>query len=247
MDWISKLFRRLGNKLYGKNQVIAPEAAYDLLAAGYDDRKSNVLNELDQTVLSEFRRQLPSSVSSVLDFGAGTGRNIAFLNKLNPQSIYAIDLSEEMLRRLSQKFPEVQTIKYVPNESFLIETASIDLITCNLTLGYITELDFVLSEWNRVLKVGAQILLTDLHPEINQKGKSRTFAFENKNLVIESKGFSFEDLRKRFERLNWNVLAFRELELSDSSEALKTRSEKSKDAAEGKKLLFGFLLEKNDG
>ena len=67
-----------------------------------------------------------------------------------------------------------------------IENNTIELITCNLILEHIENLDFIFSEANRCLKVKGKFFINELHPFRQYDGKKATFVNDGKTTEIDA-------------------------------------------------------------
>src|SRR6185369_13567345 len=98
------------------------------------------------------------------------------------------------------------------------ETAddSVDAIISTLTIAHINNLLGALREWNRILKSGASILLTDYHPTALQKGADRTFKHDGETMTIKSHVYGIQEIRRWAAELGWRELAFTERKIDEA-------------------------------
>ena len=102
------------------------------------------------------------SSSVVLDVGTGTGALIPHILKCRPKEIIACDLSEKMLEKLKEKYPEVKThqahVKDLP-----LPDASIDIAFFNAVWPNIGDKPSTLKNLYRMFGQGGKIVIS--HPE----------------------------------------------------------------------------------
>jgi ubiquinone/menaquinone biosynthesis C-methylase UbiE len=169
----------MGAQLYQSTQaqarepvnVIAPEldslapqnaAAFAAWASIYDTQ-ANPLLVLEERFLTQL---LPDvNGKDILDVGCGTGRWLEhFARHGIPRSLCGIDSSYEML--------SVARHKSIPDVSLLqtqlpcvpLTSASVDLAIASFVLSYIPEIDACARELANVLRDGAELFITDVHP-----------------------------------------------------------------------------------
>ncbi|MCF8240573.1 MAG: class I SAM-dependent methyltransferase [Melioribacteraceae bacterium] len=158
--------------------------AYNNWSSTYDDDK-NLTRDLDEKVTRKILN--PLKVKSTLEIGCGTGKNTEMLAKISGK-VLAIDFSERMIERAKEKIKsgnvEFKTADItnkwdVPDDSF-------ELITCNLVLEHIENLDFIFAEASRSLVKGGNLFVSELHPFRQYVGKKANFEREGEKNEIHS-------------------------------------------------------------
>ncbi|MEO5926368.1 MAG: class I SAM-dependent methyltransferase [Bryobacteraceae bacterium] len=130
--------------------------AFDQIAPTYDSTP-NPLLALEERILTPF---LPNmSGLTVADIGAGTGR---WLRRVSAARTIAIDRSPAMLARAPQ--PRI----LADAGSLPLRDASIDIVFCTFTLGYVPS---CFAELVRI--TGNKLIVTDVHPDAVTRGWSR--------------------------------------------------------------------------
>ena len=125
---------------------------------------------------------------SILEIGCGTGKNTEFLAGIG-DSVLAFDFSERMIAKAREKV----TASHVRFEMADItqpwncKDDSFDLITCNLVLEHIRDLNHIFSESARTLRSGGKFLINELHP-FKQYGGTKA-RFERGTDVVELEVF----------------------------------------------------------
>src|ERR1035437_10198276 len=152
-----------------------PEVAYDLWAESYDSQPDNLMLALDEEVFSGLLNNINIKNKIIADVGCGTGRHWKKIFDKEPQKLIGFDVSEGMLKMLQQKFPQAETHHLINNELQDLKNESCDCIFSTLTIAHIKNAEEAIREWNRVLKPGGQMIITDYHPLALAKGGKRTF------------------------------------------------------------------------
>jgi len=152
-----------------------PAEAYDIWSLSYDDQPDNLMLALDQALCQELLAVIPLTGKTIVDIGCGTGRHWPALFNHSPGRLAGYDVSMGMLDRLRKKYPGAET--HVLSGSTLTGLAdnSCDLVLSTLTVAHLPDLSAALTEWNRILKPGGDMLITDYHPTALAKGGQRTF------------------------------------------------------------------------
>jgi malonyl-CoA O-methyltransferase len=138
------------------------------------DADRNLTRDLDEEVMRG--TFAGTRYQAVLEIGCGTGKNTALLTEI-ADSVQAIDFSDAMMeharRRLSSakiKFTFADLTKHWP-----VNDSSINLISCNLVLEHIQDLSFIFNEAARVLVIGGELFVSELHPFRQYRGTQASF------------------------------------------------------------------------
>lgn len=156
--------------------------AYTTWSATYDDDR-NLTRDLDETAT---RKTLESrQFQFILELGCGTGKNTAFLARIG-QSVHALDFSEGMLARAQEKVRSSNVTFAVADltQPWQRADSSADLVVCNLVLEHIQDLGFIFAEVSRVLTVGGQFFLCELHPFRQYQGTKANFQRDQESTEI---------------------------------------------------------------
>jgi len=153
------------------------ENAYNIWADQYDTN-SNKTRDLDTISTIETLSKL--KFSSVIELGCGTGKNTIFLLK-KAKKIIGLDFSQEMLNKAKLKINDkrVEFRKADMTTEWKIDNDSADLITCNLVLEHIEDLDIFFDQANKKLKNGGAFFISELHPFKQYSGSKAKFETEN--------------------------------------------------------------------
>jgi len=152
--------------------MLDPRAAYARWAPCYD-QTPNPLTALEERlmspVLSEFAR------CDIVDMGCGTGRWLRKLQMIAPRSLIGIDASPEMLHQAKRKCLPSTTLIEADCVSTPIADNSADLVLASFLLSYVEHLGRFAAEAARILRSGATLIVSDVHPGARSYGWRRTF------------------------------------------------------------------------
>lgn len=193
-----------------------PAKAYDIWATGYDNQPGNLMLDLDEAVFSGLLADIDITGKTVADIGCGTGRHWEKLLSHNPRHLVGYDVSAGMLNKLQKKFPAAET-HLLENDQLKASAAlSLDLVISTLTVAHIQHLGDALKEWNRALRPGGNIIITDYHPSALAKGGKRTFKHEGKIWAVKNYIHPVERIRQLAKQLGWREIRFTERVIDDS-------------------------------
>ena len=125
---------------------------------------------------------------SILEIGCGTGKNTEFLAGIG-DSVLAFDFSERMIAKAREKVTASHVRFEVADitQPWNCKDDSFNLITCNLVLEHIRDLNHIFSEAARTLRSGGKFLVNELHP-FKQYGGTKA-RFERGADVVELEVF----------------------------------------------------------
>jgi ubiquinone/menaquinone biosynthesis C-methylase UbiE len=160
------------------------EEAYNSWAEIYDTNE-NKTRDLDKKATIETLKKY--HFSEVLELGCGTGKNTLFLLE-KAKSIIALDFSEEMLRKAKEKILDKRVCfqKADLNKPWKVNNEAFDLITCNLTLEHIENLDFIFKQASQKLKAGKYFFISELHPYKQYAGSKARYETEGGVELLET-------------------------------------------------------------
>jgi ubiquinone/menaquinone biosynthesis C-methylase UbiE len=193
-----------------------PRKAYDLWAGGYDSQPDNLMLHLDEKLFSELLDPLSIKGVSVADIGCGTGRHWAKLLEKQPARIVGFDVSEEMLRKLNEKYPDAETHLLAPDNFVELPNNSCSLLCSTLTIAHIRDTYSALSEWDRVLADKGDLVITDYHPIVLEKGGQRTFRHNGRLVAVKNYVHTIDSLRELARQLQWKEIRFIEKIIDES-------------------------------
>ena len=110
------------------------------------------------------------SKKRILDVACGTGRWLERVMARGGPVGVGIDCSAAMLRVAGRKDAIAGRLARAACESLPFRAGAFDLAICSFALGHIRDLEGAARELARVTKPGAEVFLSDLHPEAHARG-----------------------------------------------------------------------------
>jgi malonyl-CoA O-methyltransferase len=199
------LIDRILNRFHNRVLMLDPRQAYQAWAQTYDQRENNAILQSEETALLPLLESFELSGKDVIDFGCGTGRNILRCCGRNARSIVGIDISRKMLDCALNKSRPSERIVLLESsiESLPLRDARFDIGIATLVLSHCPSLSVPIAEMARVLKSGAQLLVSDWHPENDSRGWKRTFEVSSANgsevrYAVKSYRHTLQEYRNQF-------------------------------------------------
>ncbi len=193
----------------------SPEA-YDLWAGSYDEQPDNLMLAMDEQLFTKLLEPIDIYNKSIADIGCGTGRHWNKIQAKKPGRLAGFDVSQGMLDKLQVKYPgsEVQRI----NNNLFSDTAdkSFDMIVSTLTIAHIADLDEAITNWCRLLKPSADIIITDFHPEALARGGSRTFCQGYQKISVNNHVHTLETLKEKFKAFGFFIIQEEQKRIDDT-------------------------------
>ena len=181
---------------------------YNIWSVSYDTDK-NLTRDLDEIVTKENFEKL--HFKTILEFGCGTGKNTNLFSQIS-ENVIAVDFSEGMINKAKEKI-QANNVKFLTadiTKKWPDEIQSADLITCNLILEHIYDLNFIFSEASRKLLSGGKFYISELHPFRQYQGKKARFEREGKTIHINSYVHNISDFINAASTNNFKLLAINE-------------------------------------
>jgi ubiquinone/menaquinone biosynthesis C-methylase UbiE len=190
--------------------IYKPRAGYRLAAFAYD--KWHWLEFWRRNEVPVAQRWAATLEPGLfLDGGSGTGLYRSILES-DGHRVLSADLSFEMLaiqRRVYSDACLVQAnLQALPFRSGLF-----DYVLCTRVLSHIQMIASVLSEFRRVARAGAQLLISDVHPE--HRYSEMTIPTGEKEIAIQVFKHSIPELKMAFASASLQVLDFQEHRFKD--------------------------------
>jgi ubiquinone/menaquinone biosynthesis C-methylase UbiE len=241
------LFKRSLHRLFGSKDT-KPLQAYNLWAADYDSQPDNLMLAFDEALFPELLAEIGIKNKSILDIGCGTGRHWKGILEKEPSQLAGYDVSAEMLKMLQQKFPKAITYQLGSNKLDKTGDGTVDIVISTLTIAHIENAKEALEEWNRVLRPGGHVIITDYHPIALKKGGKRTFTHKGETISVKNHIHSIEALKQLAGQLQWQTLRLVEKKVD---ETVKSFYEKQHALAvfesfKGTPIIYGILFKKTD-
>lgn len=240
IHWLKKIWHPL--------RIKKPADGYNLWAAAYDSQPDNLILRLDEELFNSFIKQTTVAGKAVADIGCGTGRHWQKIFSLSPQRLAGFDVSEGMLHQLHAKWPEAETFLLTGDQFPGNLNGQFDLVISTLTIAHIPGLENKMIEWNRLLRPGGEVIITDYHPDALQRNARRTFRHNGKTIALESFVYPISQVRSLAGQLGWSELRFAERKID---EAVKPFYEKQNalhlyQKFYGMPLIYGIHLKKSN-
>lgn len=224
-----------------------PRKAYDLWSEQYDEQPDNLMLALDEDIFSNLITFASLKDKTIADIGCGTGRHWKQLLKYRPARLIGLDISKGMLQHLNEKYPFTET-RLISHSTLPLQNNSFDMIISTLVIAHIRKIKKAFYEWNRVLKSGGEIIITDYHPELLGKGGDRTFLYHGKLIAVKNYIHSIEEIRRLAEIMNWQIREFTERKIDEK--VARYYEEKGATSIfkkfQGTPLIYGMYLKKRD-
>lgn len=184
--------------------AVSPSDVFDIWAQVYDEQP-NPLLALEQRFL---RHLLPDVAGlDVLDAGCGTGRWLQLLAPHHPTSLVGVDASPQMLQRASAKLGTAATLRLGSCLALPAQTSAIDLVLGSFVLSYLENVEAFARELLRVMRPGATVFLTDMHPETAvSRNWKRSFRANDTEEQIETSTHSLKQITDAFRSCGFELL-----------------------------------------
>jgi ubiquinone/menaquinone biosynthesis C-methylase UbiE len=223
-----------------------PEKAYNLWADNYDAQPDNLMLAWDEEIFSSLLNHINLQNKIIADIGCGTGRHWQKIFEYHPKKLIGFDVSEGMLKMLKQKFPDAETHHLKDDHLHELEYHSCDFVFSTLTIAHIENAKNALAEWNRVLKPGGEMIITDYHPMALAKGGKRTFNHNGKTMEVKNHVHSISKIKNIARQLDLEVIRFVEKSIDESAKRYyeKQNALAVYQAWKGAPIIYGIHLKK---
>lgn len=195
---------------------------YERWAPSYD-RDPNPLLSREERYLGPLIAGLGKT--RILDLACGTGRWLERLRSHTPMA-FGIDNSAAMLRIAHLKPSAAGHLTQAACESLPFRDASFDLGICSFALGHIRDLGTTAGELARVMQRGADVFVSDLHPDAHAHGWRVGFRDQEQALEIETLFRDSEDVMESFRASGFDCMECETLRLGEPEQSIFARSGK---------------------
>jgi ubiquinone/menaquinone biosynthesis C-methylase UbiE len=183
---------------------------YAAWASSYDNEVNPLIGAEEPNVEKILKR---IKFSRVLDAATGTGRLALKIAKMGA-SVTAFDESEEMLSVARAKADDENldidlSVGSLEN-SLNYDSETFDLVVCALALTHLNDINFIVSEFYRVLKKDGYLLITDFHPDAVAAGFRTEFTNTDDNYSLPNVPHKRADYLNAIKKAD-----FREIEITD--------------------------------
>lgn len=196
-------------------QVVSTAEGYERWAPHYD-HDPNPLLAREERYLAPLLGSLRGR--QALDVACGTGRWLTKLGGGGAAGV-GIDLSLAMLRRAKAK-PASSRLAAADCACLPFHSNAFDLAICSFALGHISNLDAMTRELSRVMKVGADVYISDLHPDSVAYGWRVGFRDDASAVQIETVAHSASEIVDTFCAHEFECVRREELWLEEAERPL---------------------------
>lgn len=208
-------------------KLAAPEFdladGYDLWSKTYDAPLR--LFFIEQPPMHALFATLPAG--TVLDAACGTGRHSVELAGRGHRVI-GVDQSPAMLAKAREKLPEGD-FREGDLTALPVESGTVDAVVCALALVHLPGLAGVMAEFSRVVKPGARVIISDVHPFLIMLGWQAQFRTDGGAGFMRLNGHLLSDYSQAADAAGLRVRAIQELRLTPDS-AITVATERLPDA-----------------
>ncbi len=181
--------------------------AYDRWATQYDSHDNPMV--FAATMVVSANEGLGKG-KRVVEFGCGTGRNLASLKKAGAQAVTGLDFSQGMLEQARARNSSFVLLQHDMNRPVPLADTSADLVLFCLSLEHVEDVAVPLREAKRLTAPGGRILIVEIHPFVSQGGVAAHFHDGAGEVRMPSYAHRFQDYLDAFARIGLMVSRCRE-------------------------------------
>jgi len=212
--------------------LISATKGYERWACTYDHAPNPLLAREERYLMPMFANL---QGKQVLDVACGTGRWLERL-VLQGSTGAGMDFSLAMLSIAKEKRAIGSRLAQADCAHLPFSSAVFDLAICSFALGHIQGLESTASELARVTKPGADLFVSDLHPEACAKGWRVGFRDANIAVQIEMLPRAVDEIVEAFSSNGFVYLKHESLRLGDPEQPIFEQAGRSHIFAEACKL-----------
>lgn len=189
---------------FARTPMLSVNAGYERWAQTYDE-SHNPLLALEQRRIASLLPDLAGK--RVLDLACGTGRWFSLLAERGVAQLIGADISRPMLGMAAQKVNSSRALIQADCGAIPLKDGEIDFAICSFAAGHITNLDNFAAECSRVLRAGAELFISDLHPDAYAAGWRTGFRDHRGSAEIETIARSYDDVINPFRSNRFQAIA----------------------------------------
>jgi malonyl-CoA O-methyltransferase len=200
-----------------KTTTLPVSEAYDRWSGFYDTYDNPMVFGARHVV-----RALSGGVSGrdVVEFGCGTGCNLALLKRAGAASLIGCDLSEGMLAQARQRDAGFALLHHDMMLPSPLPDGSADLVLFSLALEHVEEMAAPLGEAKRLMRPQARLAIVEIHPFLSLSGVAAHFEEGGELVRMPTFAHTFAEYLTVFFRLDLRVAACREWRPRDFGHAV---------------------------
>lgn len=219
----------------GQDSNMQTDPSLISVAEGYE-RWAATYDRVPNPLLVREERHLLSMLGSlhgkrVLDVACGTGRWLELLMRGGAAYGIGIDCSPAMLGVARAKHALSNRLVEAAGEMLPFPGSSFDLAICSFAMGHFRDLDSLVRELARVSKPGADVFVSDLHPDAYACGWRVGFRDEQSTFRVEMLARAIEEVIQIFAANCFQCLKLESLWLGSLEEPLFQRAGKAEEFA----------------
>ena len=173
------------------------------------------------------RQQLPSlDKTFVLDVACGTGQSLVPLQRTG-SIVFGIDECQEMLRQAAKCTSLPGRLAVANAEQLPFSEGFASLVLCSMALSYFGNLVQVFEEFARVSAPGASVAVSDMHPEAEAAGWSRSFRAGKLHVEIDHHCRSWEEVGRTAKHAGLKVCAYTAVFFGEEERPIFERADKA--------------------
>ena len=212
----------------GGSFSISATEGYERWAATYDSFPNPILAREERhlvPLLGDLRGKM------ILDLACGTGRWLEIILRRGAATGVGLDCSPAMLRTARQKHAIASQLAHASCEMLPFRAESFDLAVCSFAVGHIRELGNLVRELACVMKSGADVFITDLHPDAYAGGWRVGFRDRDVSFRIDTLPRTAEEIAAGFCAGGFGFVSYESLWLGDEEQPIFLRAGKSQEFA----------------
>lgn len=134
------------------------------------------------------------TTGTIIDMGCGTGQWLAHLQQAGA-NVFGMDLCEAMLNQC-RRHRDGTSGRLIRADAHSLPFANgcADVVLSSMSLAYFEDLNLVFKEFIRVARLGASVVVSDVHPEAIAAGWTRSFKSGPIHYQIEHFQHSLEQI-----------------------------------------------------
>ncbi len=188
-------------------------AAYDVWAPSYDGYDNPMVYAAGQALS---QATLALAQKTILEFGCGTGRNLAAFAARGASNLIGFDFSSAMLAEARKRDGNWTLFKADMSAPIPLPDQSVDFILFSLTLEHVADLVPPLQEARRLLRTGGVIKIVEIHPFLSLNGISAHFkTADGQEVIMPAFAHPFQDWLAAFDQASLRVAGLKEWQARD--------------------------------
>lgn len=192
--------------------LLPAREGYDRWAPKYDETFNPVIAR-EERYLEPFMQGVQGK--SVLDLACGTGRWLEKVFAMGAHFGAGIDRSPAMLNVAQKKSSLQGKLINADCLSLPFRSSVFEFVICSFALSHVPDLQRLVRELVRVLKLQGEVFISDLHPEAYARGWRTGFRDAGSAVQIEAFPRSLQEVVQTFQAEGLDCLANESLHLGE--------------------------------